>query len=323
MSHYLECRERFRLHVVEGIKEDLGFNHAIEYGSTWHEAEEADTLGKPWRTAVQRYTHKLLEQWPTHHKAIGKWEAVCLTQFPIYKVHWHKDPDTRRRKYFLSEKAFKIPYTLPSGRTLILRGKIDAAYQEGKYAYTQENKTKGKIDILGIERTLVENLQTMTYWIAYHEHPDRFPPAKGLLYNIVRRPLSDNRSIRQRKTENLPQFLRRLGESIQADPDYFFFRRKVSITKGDVAKFKKEVFHPILEGLLDWWDSIKADPFNPWTTEVHGYGAGLRPNTLHYRSPWGCYNSLSGGFRGSYFDYLTTGNKLGLETVTNLFPELT
>ena len=41
LSRWVVCRERFRLQAIEGLKEDEGFVAPIEFGSLWHEAEEA------------------------------------------------------------------------------------------------------------------------------------------------------------------------------------------------------------------------------------------------------------------------------------------
>src|SRR5690606_27397262 len=66
----------------------------------------------------------------------------------------------------LQEQSFAVPYTLPSGRQVTLRGKFDAVVLFGRDIYLQENKTKGDIDEEGIGSTLTGNLQSMFYQVA-------------------------------------------------------------------------------------------------------------------------------------------------------------
>jgi len=334
LSRYLECKERFRLRVVEGLVEDEGFNHALEYGSIFHEAEEAHRDGQSWRKAIKAYTQKLCKKYMGSEEQIAKWASLCAHQFPVYIQYWAKHPSTGKRRYIFQEKAFRVPYTLPeSRRTIILRGKWDSGYIEGKGEGLQENKTKGYIDEEGITATLSENLQTMLYFIARLSYKEKHQtaqealeesdpplPLKSVLYNVIRRPLSDKYSIRQRKAETQKDFHIRAADQMREDPSHHFKRWKVSIYKQDVERFKREVFNPLLEELLIWWDWIQANPFNPWEPRTDNpYEDQICP---HYRSPWGAYNSLASGFRGSYFGLLTRGSKVGLERVSCLFPEL-
>jgi hypothetical protein len=45
LSRFLVCRERFRLHALEGWRTQDGFNHRLEYGNMWHGT-------KSWLTTV-------------------------------------------------------------------------------------------------------------------------------------------------------------------------------------------------------------------------------------------------------------------------------
>jgi len=375
LTRFLECRERFRLKVVEGLEEDEGFNSALEFGSLWHEAEEAFALGKDWKKSMGAYRDKLRANHPGAEASIVKWYKIAIRQFPEYIRKWKKHPDTKKRQTLLAEVDFKVPYQLPSGRVVLLRGKWDGVFRESKGIWLMENKTKGRIDEAGILSTVHENLQVMVYLIALHTYQkNKAPfeplqdweprgkegeafnkyfwrlPIRGVLYNVIRRPLSDQHAIKQRKgrevnkkgpdgkpimkdgkpvkirkgAETEDQFLDRLKGDIAKDRDHYFKRWKSRIYLKDVERFKTECFNPILEGLLDWWESIKADPLNPWETSVFEKGVPIAkiPNPYHWRFPWGVYNSMASGFRGSYFDYMTTGRKDKLMKIQTLFPEL-
>lgn len=366
LGRFLECRERFRLKVVEGLIEDEGFSRPLEFGNLWHAAEEARLGGHDWLQAVQKYRRKLDLRYPNDAAEVMKWYKVCAVTFPIYLEYWSKHKDESKAKPILEEVSFAVPYTLPSGRSVLLRGKWDALRlldlpkSKKQGIYIKEHKTKGEIDEEGILKTLGFNFQTMMYQIALREcctkeippFPDfnekvdktvnkrfwdailKYPPA-GVLYNVVRRPLADRYAIKQRKTESIDQFYQRLGEDIREDSftkgkpkqkSNYFMRWKVEITDEDIEEFKLKTFHPILESLWDWWEWIRVDPFNPWrkrSPEILGTcGDSRQPTTPHFQAPWGVHNSLAGGFRGSYFELLTSGRDYGLIKSETLFPEL-
>lgn len=376
---FLECRERFRLQVVEGLKEDEGFSRPLEFGNLWHTAEEAHLGDHSWEEAIRKYRRSLDLRYPNDAAEVMKWYKVCATTFPIYLKYWSKHKDESKAKPILEETSFAVPYTLPSGRSVLLRGKWDALrlLNLGKTSkqgiFIKEHKTKSNIDEEGILKTVGWNLQTMLYQVALREchnreigpYPDfakkadkkivkqyfdallKYPPG-GVHYNVIRRPLSDHYAIKQKKTESIDAFYRRLGETIQADSfdakghpkqkSYYFMRWKVEVTDEDIQHFKDRTLNPILEELLDWWEWIRVDPFNPWRKRKPSDYAEEGDNkeileildkcstflsvTPHYQSPWGVYNSLAGGFRGSFFEYLTSGRDYGLTRIKTLFPEL-
>lgn len=242
LSKFLVCRERFRLKVVEGLDEDLGFNKSIEFGSMWHEMEEGfyasgGSLAKA-ETRLAMYRNKLLASHQNEQAEINKWASLCKMQFPLYIKHWQKHNDDKSRKPILEEVSFKVPYALPSGRTVYLRGKFDNVhiasrpdkrhepdlyrawvehFPDAKQGiFLQENKTKGDIKEKGILDTVASNLQTMIYQtalrMAYGDEDQRWAisnnldaahkmgyPIIGTLYNVIRRPLADRFAIKQRK----------------------------------------------------------------------------------------------------------------------------
>jgi hypothetical protein len=303
LSKFLVCRERFRLMVVEGLRESEGFDASIEYGQMWHDAEEAHARGKDWQRIIRLHYAKWRENYPASEDETRKWFRVCQTTFPLYVQYWSKHPMEKQREPVLAENPFAIVYTLPSGRKVKLRGKFDCvlAVNKFRHLWLQENKSKGKIDEEGITKTLHENMQTMLYLIALHEsmkeekdkktgaprylfdigatkhhipNDGKKPPIiKGVMYNVIKRPLADMYSIRQRVKETEDGFYGRLGENIKEDsfnPDgsarsrsNYFHRWEAEISEQELESFKDKVFHPILEQLLDWWEWIEVDPFNP------------------------------------------------------------
>src|SRR5687768_13110377 len=112
---------------------------------------------------MHKYCESLYEKYMGSEAQIAHWYSVCKTQFPIYVKHWKRHPNSRAKKYIFQEYEFNEPYKLPSGRIVRIRGKIDGGYEQRKGILIQENKTKGKIDDEGLQRTVDQNVQTMIY----------------------------------------------------------------------------------------------------------------------------------------------------------------
>lgn len=244
LSRFLVCRERFRLLVVEGLRPADTFNHRIEYGNMWHVCEEEVASKRDWLLTLKKYALCLCTVYRTQQEQIQHWYNVCKTQFPIYVDYWARHKDTKQRTPLLQEQVFDVPYKLPSGRMVRLRGKWDGVDLIGKGrnagVYLQENKTKGQIDEEQMKRQLSFDLQTSIYLVALTEytvpqvgkvrtdtvidHTEEVPgtsrikpknirlfsgeyPVQGVRYNVVRRPLSGGKgSIRQHKpTKTKPQ----------------------------------------------------------------------------------------------------------------------
>lgn len=323
LSRFLVCRERFRVYAIEGLQPHKGFIPVIEYGQMWHACEEALAAGDSWQNALKLYCAQLMPKYrdnPNDQKAIVKWYNVCLKQFPVYIEYWETHKDVRDRTPIYQEKTFKIPYELPSGRVVLLRGKWDSVdlIGKGKSAgvYLQENKTKGMIDSEYLSRQLTFDMQTMMYLIALGQDKGLPAKIKGVRYNVIRRPLSGGKgTIRQRQPtksnpsgESESEFYDRLAEYFIEEPEEWFYRWKVEITEGDIELFKQQFFHPCLEQLCLWYDSVTGKSKN------HQY--------LHYRLPYGVFNPLLEGKGTDLDEYLNSGSSVGLQQVETLFEEL-
>jgi hypothetical protein len=376
LSRFLTCRERFRLLVVEGLKAQEGFNHRIEYGNMWHVCEEAlarchnagDTQMVPERVcayALTQYAQSLCRKYPLAQEQIDKWYNVCRVQFPLYVKYRSEHPDVTERTPLLQEQTFDVPYRLPSGRTVRLRGKWDSVdlVGKGKSAgiYLQENKTKGDIDPVQMQRQLTFDLQTMMYMVAlgtpqkeWHSAAGRdvkgWPygaEIRGVRYNVVRRPLSGGKGtiVQHKPTKSNPQgeskdeYYARLRGIIGGSPDEFFMRWKVEITPGDVTLFRQRCLDPVLEQLCDWWQWItcvieRSHIRNQevWDNDVtfgcdppydHKQGdLGLHPSAIHWQHPFGVRNVLDEGGHTDLDEYIRSGSEVGLTRTDNLFPEL-
>lgn len=345
LQKFYQCRDRFWLKVVCGLapKQSWSDVQKMEYGSLFHEGMEAAADDRSPQEAIDEYAEGLKSKYQSSREDIDYWTTICKRQFPLYEKHWAgKD---KNRTYILQEETFEIPYTLPSGKNITLRGKFDAAYLPSagsKSIYLQENKTKGKVDKDGIVCQLHEDLQTGFYLVALTEWAKTHYPehqVEGVLYNVIRRPLGDNRAPKRRKSESSSSFIDRVFSTyttksansfypIEKHPDDWYFRWPVTFTAADLNKFRRENLNPILEQLWMWWDSIQQDPLNPWeyiAVEQAGLSSPRRitkSNPHHWRRPFGIYDSMGLGYQGDYHEYVTTGSKIGLEQINDLYPEL-
>jgi hypothetical protein len=351
LGKFLNCRERFRLYVIEGIKANETFNHRLEVGNLWHLCEEG--FAKSWNGDWKKfplfldYVQELTRKYPLARAEIDKWYNVIKTQFPLYIEHWKKHPDTSKTTHLLQEHVFDIPYKLPSGRVVRLRGKWDGVDliedERGKGIYLFETKTKSEIDQEKISRQLTFDLQVMLYLVALERFDWRTQfdimkgnsplsiwtnaPIRGVRYNVVRRPLSGGKgTIVQKKgsknvrPETKEEFYGRLRGIISDSPTDFFARWKVEITPRDIRRFRERCLDPILESLCDWWEYIST-AVDPFDTRKDGWEK-KEYNPHHWIHPHGCENSIDTYGATDVDEYLTNGSMAGLTVTDSLFKEL-
>lgn len=337
MNLYLICPRRFYVPTIEGLKPAGGFNKNMEYGTMWHVCEEALAAKKDFKEPLKEHCKKLLKKFPLSQDEVSKWYEVCKRQFPVYVDYWKKHPDVKKRTPLLQEAVFKIPYHLPSGRVVILRGKFDSVDLIDGGIYLQENKVKGDIDELQLKKQLTFDLQTMTYLVALTEAqhtlegeslfwPEEFNDRqiRGVRYNVIRRPLSGGKgSIRphaEKRTKNTytpaetseHYYDRLLNDYIVPEPEYWFMRWKSEVSYSEIKAFKTEFLDPFLEQVSYWYETVAGI--------THEFP--FDPKCLHYRLPYGIYNPIAEGGVTDFDEHIASGSTVGLEKVTTLFPEL-
>lgn len=330
LSRYLNCKERFRILAIEGLKPSERFNAALDFGSMWHACEEALAAG--WSHADQcppvlaDCERAYGVRFPLQRQEIAEWADKCRVLFPRYMDHWINHPDVVDRVPLLQEAKFDVPYALPSGRVVRLRGKFDSVDLIGGDVMLQENKTKGTIDGAKINRQLTFDLQTSMYLIALNQtlasnksltvgkgSARWVKQAAGVRFNVVRRAAHKTAKSMMEKFE-LDQRCGRVGE--------WFARWRVEVSAADVARFKRECLDPVLENLCDdyeWWSWCKKEGVHPSHPHLRKEKFPHWPR--HFRTPY-CYNPISEGAFGDIDSYMETRSTVGLQRADNLFPEL-
>lgn len=363
IGRWLVCRERCRIHAVLGLRPAPSFDPKLEFGSMWHVMEESLSgevrhFGERVGTTAQeddlkKHCQDLCKRFPLQQEQIDHWYQIAKALFPRYVAHWSKHPDAKGRKPLLQEQVFDVPYQLPSGRAVRLRGKWDAvdflpAHSEGGVKWPagiwlQENKTKSSIDAVKIGRQVKFDLQTMLYlialwegrvkWVSESGNPilrDCYAGRKdlqilGVRYNVVRRSAH----------KTVESMLKKVDEDAAAGRSGEWFARwKVGISAADIARFKKDCLDPILENMLDdweWWNHCQKTNHNPFQQNCiwrSSYGSE-RGNSKerahvprHYRMPFGVYNVIAEGGFGDVDAFLETGSEVGLQRATVMYPEL-
>lgn len=338
LSRFINCRERFRLYAVEGVREERGSKDAMNFGTYIHELLELHALNPNLSfSGIIRKSNKgtLLTK---------DMRDIANLVFELYLWNYGEC----KYEYVLAEQEFRVPYTLPNGITINLVGKTDEIIKSPDNdgtLWVQENKTKEKIDAHKIESGIYFDLQSLMYSICMESLLKR--PVTGIVYNVIRKPSYSNKSIKMKKdelaawqeknpkskalnrTETQVETLARLRKDIEKDPGHFYKRWELPFPPGHMEKWKAEVFNPLLMQLWMWWESIKHDPFSPWTTPVPTDAAlalnieetKLVINPHHWLKPFGVYDPLTTG-KGDFFDLITRNQKIGLTYGNPPFSEL-
>lgn len=317
LSNFLVDRERTRLNYVEGLTPVGRMASPLEFGELFHLCLENAASGfpeDPFKLIAnyerQRRISESLD--PDELVELARMCGVVAVTFDAYYKKWFKLD--ANKSYVFREQVFDVPYKIPTGAVIRLRGRWDAVFEEpGKDGqielWLMENKTKGEIDPDYIQTTLHMDLQTMLYVFTLQKFLNR--PVHGVLYNVVRRS-----QLRQGRSESLAAFLDRLKSDIEQRPDWYFYRWKVHILQEDVERWRRQVLDPLLEQVVMWWESIKSDPFDPWT-DSEG-----KVNPHHFLRPLGVYDPIAAGRFGEYFDVLIRGVRSGYTVRKEPFPEL-
>ena len=295
LARFLNCRERYRIYSVEGMK-PVDTTDSLDFGTIFHKLLE-------WKAQGLKNLKPKLLQWC---RDLGKKDTYILLAEQAYLVYefycsvWEGNDVSR--KYIMHEQDFEVEVPLGTHAPVRLIGRIDEAFMENGKLWLQENKTKSRIDP-NIAETLPFDLQTQIYIYALSKSYPQYK-FEGVLYNIIRKP-----ELRRGVKETEVQFLNRIKKDIESREEHYFIRHRVEFTQKDIDDFVKQTLVPNLIQLRLWWESIKHDPFNPWTLEDGS------PNHHHFLRPIGVYDSFRYNPKGDYFDYITKGVTIGLRKV--------
>ena len=333
LGAFSTCPEKVRLGYVEGLSERRS-SSAMEFGNIIHDTldlvysaflnpEKApgyafifkEGLEKDWDIAIERI-HKILKYKEAEDRKLLsdlKFKAVdgeisieenygkAAALLPAYVRRWKSDFDRKLTDWKVLEGQFDFKdgqkgqinqgsnYD-PFDDRIRVRGKWDGVFRSptGKL-WLLETKTKGRINEADIMDMLNIDLQVGLYlyaiWMVYGEVPG------GVYYNVIRTP-----QLRQKKTETLAEFIKRVDKDLADRPEHYFYRYQASITQKDLEAFR-ENFKPQVDRLVEW---------------VRG--------ASHYRNTKAC---TLGGISCRFLPICSRGDRSRFVTRTEPFAELT
>lgn len=301
VSRFLTCRARFNAQFVDGWRTPDYYNGRMEFGNLWHAAEEHPD---GWQAAMQAEAVRQAKRYPLDRDAVNQSYALCRMLFE----EWQAYRQTLNEKPAVPvwrEKVFDVPYTLPDGTVVRLRGKMDGGDRIGPDVWLNEHKTRSQLDRADTERQLTFDLQTMFYLTALHAQ--KVYPA-GVKYNVVRRSTHKVTA----KDGGVAGFVERIRQMVREQPDEWLGRWTVHVTRADVQRFRAECLDPLLKQLCCWYAAVTG-----------GVGALVPTWAQHWRHPFGSVNWVDEAGGTDMDEYLSTGSTVGLSRCDRLFDELT
>lgn len=298
LTQFLACREQFALGYVEGWS-PRSFSTALEFGSMIHFMLEKQFSGQSPESIAREVTKSYYETRKktidaTSHDDLNKNLAAAEALFPNYVDYW-KEYDSKI-SWLKREHVFRFPHKFLDfqgiTREIELVGMRDGDYRNTSSSLGLfETKTKSQIDDTAIQTGLRADMQTMMYLLSlrreYLEEPAE------ILYNVIRRP-----QLIQKKTESLQDYAIRISEDIKKRPEWYFRRYEVTVLPGDVETFVQTTLDPVLAQLWQWWEEIKENPLERWSSPYHF--RNLTALTTRYgKAP--LYNLMIMGRTNEYF----------------------
>lgn len=318
---FLACPEQARLKYIEGLSIKTS-SEPLEFGSAFHAIEanvcQRQSKGKKGlktdlieliaeETTIYENKH-IRDTKMAKKDQQGFGEMLSLVELTLQ--HYFKQWEDSKTNWVCREVAFAEPYAIspanvfPAGpnRSVLLRGRWDGLFDDKqKKLRLLETKTKARIDEDGIQATLPTDIQTMLYCCAAKLRYGRVPA--GVVYNVVRRS-----QLRPKKGEDyFKEYIPRVHQDMIERPGFYFMRWQVDFTPSDLDKWEHRVLNPIVERIVEWYESIKSldDPFK---------------SRFHYMNPDALYTQYG---RSDMFNYLTSGgNTFGYTRRKEVYPEL-
>jgi hypothetical protein len=195
----------------------------------------------------------------------------------VYAIAYKKDFDL---DWVFTEEEIDIPYTFDDGRTIRLRGKLDACHRHkvSKKLWLMDHKNLSRFNVETVTGLLKGDFQVWFYlYCCYLKHGE--VPA-GFKYNILRVP---NIKIDGRKKESVDEYKLRLYNDVLKRSPHYFKRIRVLVTEKELITWHDEQLKPILTALRVWWDTGFKFPgyYNPVNLETKYGKSSLADFILH------------------------------------------
>jgi hypothetical protein len=98
-------------------------------------------------------------------------------------------------------------------------------------------------------------------------------------------------------------FLERIIALVREKSSEYFTRWPLRYDQAAQERYKRSFLNPVLTLMANWWDGFDGVPETP------------ESNPLHWQKPFGFFDVFSNGWRGPYWELLTTGSTVGLQQI--------
>lgn len=266
LSQWMTCRELARLNVVHGWR-TAGASVPFIYGTLSHGVIKGVYRGlrdgriselKNVHDGMAIFMHESEQEWlaevktPTTAQNDIKEDscAILMKKLPFYFSKWWEE-DTRV-KWSMVEDKFMIPMEMADGEIVPLIGTFDATFlTPGNDLWLFETKNKARWPE-NIGTFLPLDLQVGIYLTALEKVYKKTPV--GVRYNLLRRP-----GEKRKKEESMADFSDRIAANVQKDPDHYFQRLEIELTKSERDEHVTRTYY-LVEQFYEWWKETMLHP---------------------------------------------------------------
>lgn len=251
LGMFFECRQKANVYLDRWSP--LKVAQPLLHGILTHRVLEIVHEGQrktkktPGRDSILATVQKVLAD---HEKEDGgRWSAEETEKFetvgaqmlavlPAYFEYWDRK---KPLDWVDVEGVFRVPFEFEPGYKTWLMGRFDGVYTaKTKTLWLFDAKNKSQIVEEQLGETLLRDFQINFYLLAVRILTGKIPA--GFLYNVIRRP-----NLKVGKAESLEQYRARIVEHIKEDPEHYFKRYEVCVSKEDLDQFEKELRGILLE----------------------------------------------------------------------------
>lgn len=261
----MSCMQRWNNRYNKRLQKQGAFSFALTVGSLWHEAQEQfyATKGKRVYVAPLQFPEGVIPS-IQDHLTKDYWNAVLPRMMEAYSIYY-KD-DFEKLTINAIETELDVMY-----KGFRLRGKIDLDFNDIEGRWTMDHKTTGRLNkniVAGWDFRFQFMFYTWLYWKMLNE----VLKIKGFYVNATKKP-----ELRVKKNESLPEFAQRVFQDMIEEPEKYFYREKMLLTREALQRFENETVNPklaIIQYIVDEPDSPVAQALmiNKNTEECQKWG---------------------------------------------------
>jgi hypothetical protein len=309
IGKFVQCPYRFYLYAILGLAEDKPLNENLIWGDCYHKGLE--TLIKT-KNLQQAMADTLLYRQDKYPQAPSTYD-VSLTRMLLrfslntYGGEWE------------TEVTFRHSYKLPSGRTIVIRGKKDAIkYQdEERTKILGEHKCKGFVDPVKTAREISQDRQVNLYCYLHD--------IEWVNYDLILIPESVKYKPARNFNETPQGYMERLFTGpcgnygmfpINTNASQWVHHATYFLPREDQERYWSETLIPDMERMCEWWEYVTQPNFDHTDPKFF--------NHIFYKVPVRQFDpSLTNSFECDYYPYLLGEIDISeLKPIPSLFQEL-